>query len=42
MTLTNKVACVVHLRVQSIDRMKDTITKLSILQSRILDEELIR
>ncbi|XP_029671595.1 signal transducer and activator of transcription 5B isoform X1 [Formica exsecta] len=41
MTLTNKVACVVHLRVQSIDRMKDTITKLSILQSRILDEELI-
>lgn len=39
--LTHKITSIFNLRVESIDKLKDTIHKLSILQSRILDEELI-
>ncbi|XP_050449500.1 signal transducer and activator of transcription 5B [Cataglyphis hispanica] len=41
LALRSKTGSIVHLRMQCMDKMKDVITKLSILQSRILDEELI-
>ncbi|GAB1859956.1 Signal transducer and activator of transcription [Camponotus japonicus] len=40
-SLNNKIAYIFNLRVESVDKMKDTIHRLSMLQSRILDEELI-
>ncbi|RLU25734.1 hypothetical protein DMN91_001892 [Ooceraea biroi] len=40
--LNNKVAGLMQLRLSLIDKLKDTITRISTLQSKILDDELIR
>ena len=39
--LSSKLALVLHLRMEFIDKMKDTINRLNLLQSKVLDEELI-
>ena len=41
-TLNRKVASILQLRLTFADKLKDTIAKLNITQSRVLDEELIR
>ncbi|XP_015116346.1 signal transducer and activator of transcription 5B [Diachasma alloeum] len=40
--LNHKVASLMQLRLTLADKLKDTITRLASLQSRVLDEELIR
>lgn len=41
-TLNHKVTMLLQLRLTLADKLKDTISKLNLLQSRVLDDELIR
>lgn len=40
--LKHQVATLLQLRMSIIDKLKDTVTRLTMLQSRVLDEELIK
>lgn len=40
--LNNKLAGLMQLRLSMIDKLKDIIARITTLQSRVLDDELIR
>lgn len=40
--LNQKVTCLMQLRLTFADKLKDTIAKINTLQSKVLDDELIR